>query len=282
MSRGRARPAAGAAVVAMAVLVATLASALLAPRTAHAQRADTLSISGSTTMLAVVADLAYYYRREAADPPRIALRGGGSQTGADDALRGIVDAGMVSRDKQADDGAALVFTPIAYSGICLVTNEANRVPALSRAQVQELVSGTLTDWGPVPGATVGGPIAAAGLSLGTGGRTTFLSTFVDGLTEVRYVPRSFATASAMRAYLLATRAAWGYIDFAFAGGLHAVPYEGVPCSRATIASGAYPGRRPLHLATRGRPRGAVARFLRWIRTSPTARRVIATRYVPAR
>jgi hypothetical protein len=32
--------------------------------------------------------------------------------------------------------------------------------------------------------------------------------------------------------------------------------------------------------TRGRPRGALARFLRWTRTSRVARRVIASRYLP--
>jgi phosphate transport system substrate-binding protein len=57
-------------------------------------------------------------------------------------------------------------------------------------------------------------------------------------------------------------------------------YNGVPCTRATVRSGAYPAGRPLGVATRGRPRGALGRFLRWARTSPIARRVIATRYVP--
>lgn len=266
----------------VAALAAALVSVAAVP--AHAQagaRTPTLTMSGSSTMLPLVADLTYYFRREVQRPPRIVLRGGGSQTGADDALRGIVTAGMVSRDKQDDDGAGLVFTPIAYSGICIVTNVANPLAGLSRAQLQGLVSAQLTDWGQVPGAVRPGPITAAALALGTGGRTTFLSVFVDGTTDVAYQPRTFGTAAAMRAHLLATPTAWGYIDFAFAGGLHAVPIDGVPCTRATIASGAYPARRPLHLATRGRPRGAVSRFLTWIRTSPTARRVIATRYVPA-
>ena len=87
-------------------------------------------------------------------------------------------------------------------------------------------------------------------------------------------PRRCATSSA------ATPAALGYVDLAYAGELHAVPYEGIACTTTTIRSGAYPARRPLGFVTRGRPRGATARFLRWIRRSRTARRVIATRYVP--
>ena len=57
-------------------------------------------------------------------------------------------------------------------------------------------------------------------------------------------------------------------------------YEGIGCMRATIRAGTYPARRPLGVVTRGRPRGALARFLHWVKTSRKARRVIATRYVP--
>ena len=78
----------------------------------------------------------------------------------------------------------------------------------------------------------------------------------------------------------ATPSAWGYVDVAFIDGLHALRYDGVACERATIRSGAYPGPRPLGIVTRGRPRGAVARFLRWIAGSRKAQQVIASRYLP--
>ena len=84
----------------------------------------------------------------------------------------------------------------------------------------------------------------------------------------------------MRDFVRATPAALGYVDLAYARELHSAPYEGIACTQATIRSGAYPARRPLGFVTRGRPRGETARFLRWIARSRTARRVIATRYVP--
>jgi ABC-type phosphate transport system substrate-binding protein len=104
--------------------------------------------------------------------------------------------------------------------------------------------------------------------------------FVDLDTAVTYQPRTLAYAAQMRDYVRSTPAAFGYVDLAYAGELHAIPYEGVPCTRATVRSGVYPARRPLGFVTRGRPRGEVRRFLRWIRHSRTAHRVIATRYVP--
>jgi len=77
-----------------------------------------------------------------------------------------------------------------------------------------------------------------------------------------------------------TPAAFAYLDFAQARSVHAIPYQGVPCTRTAIRDGSYPATRPIGIVTVGRPKGALRRFLRWARTSRTARRVIATRYVP--
>jgi phosphate transport system substrate-binding protein len=258
---------------ALALLLATAA-------TARAQPPPSLELSGSPTTAHVVADLAYFYRHAVRRAPRISIVGGGTEIGISDAARGIVDAGMASRGLTAADPPGLVYTPIAFSGVCLATHRSNRVPSLSRAQIQELVAGRLTSWAAVPGAMRSDAIVPAANDESGGARVVFLSTFVDLTTPILYRPHEYATASQMRNFIRVTPAALGYVDMAFTEGLHAVPYEGVPCTRATVRSGAYPARRPLGLVTRGRPRGAAARFLRWIARSRTARRVIATRYVP--
>ena len=238
-------------------------------------------MSGSTTTRPLVADLAWFYRQEVRRPPRFTIVGGGSEAGVADAARGIVDLGMASRPPLPTDPAGLVFTPFAASGVCLVTHSSNPLPELTRATVQELVSGRAASWGDVAGSPRGDAIVPVALDLGTGARSVFINTFVDAATELAYVPRTFSTAVRVRDFVRATPAAWGYVDLAFTGGLHVVPYEGVGCTRATVADGRYPGRRELAFVTAGRPRGATARFVRWVRTSRTARRVIATRYVPA-
>jgi phosphate transport system substrate-binding protein len=70
------------------------------------------------------------------------------------------------------------------------------------------------------------------------------------------------------------------MDLAFTRPVHPIPYESVPCTRATFRDGSYPATRPIGVVTVGRPAGALRRFLRWAQTSRIARRVIATRYVP--
>ena len=182
---------------------------------------------------------------------------------------------MSGRALEAGDPPGLVFTPLALSAVCLVTNVANPVATLSRAQIQDLVAGRLAAWPQVAGSPLLGPIAPVGFDLTSGARAVFLSAFVDLETPLAYAPTTFTATAQVRAFLLVTPAAWGYLDLAFTPGLHTVAYEGIPCS----ATGSYPARRELGLVTRGKPRGAVARFLRWIARDATAKRVIRTRYV---
>jgi phosphate transport system substrate-binding protein len=265
----------------MRALATALALLLATAATAEAQPPPTLELSGGSTTANVVADLAYFYRHAVRRPPRISIVGGGTEIGISDAARGIVDAGLVSRGPTPADPPGLVYTPIALSGVCLVTHRSNTVPSLTRAQIQDLVAGRLVSWTAVPGSGRSDAIVHAADDQNGGANVVFEQTFVDLTTPILYRPREFETATQMRNFVRVTPGALGYVDMAFTRGLHAVRYEGVPCTRATIRSGAYPATRTLGIVTRGRPRGEMARFLRWIARSQTARRVIATRYVPA-
>lgn len=171
-----------------------------------------------------------------------------------------------------------MFTPIARSGLCLVTNRANRVPGITRAQIQDIVAGRVTAWSQIPGSPRRDAIVPVGREVTTASAQVFLSEFVDLTTPSVYRPVTLPTDAAVRDYIAQTPAAFGYVDLALTGPLHVLAYNGARCTRATIRAGTYPAARPLGVVTRGRPRGALARFLRWVGTSRTARRVIATRY----
>jgi phosphate transport system substrate-binding protein len=263
----------------MRSLALAVAATLVLSGSASAQ-APTITISGAFTATALTADLAYFYRRAVPSPPRFDLVGGRTVTGIADVARGISDIGLATRPLGPGDPDGLVFTPYARTGICLVTNRVNPVPGLTRAQVQDLVAARVTSWPQVAGSPRGDPIAAGALTAGGGSRTAFETTLLDPETPQLYAPRTFITAAQMRDFVKVTPNAWGYVDLAFAAELHVVPFEGIPCTRATVASGAYPARTELGFVTRGQPKGRVARFIRWVRGSRNARRVIATRYVP--
>jgi ABC-type phosphate transport system substrate-binding protein len=261
-----------------ALLLAVAVALLAAPATATAQ--GPIRMSGAVNATALTADLAFFYRREVSRPPRFELVGGRSATGIADVFRGISHIGLTARALLPTDPPGLVFTPIARTGICLVTNLANPVPGFTRAQIQDLIAARITTWGQVPGSPLTGPIAAGVTSVGAGSRTAFEAAMVDPGTQQLNAPRTFTSAPQMRDFIKVTPNAWGYVDLAFAGDLHVVAFDGIQCTRATVASGAYPALTELGYVTRGAPKGRVARFIRWVRTSRKARRVIATRYVP--
>jgi phosphate transport system substrate-binding protein len=260
-----------------AALLAVLATLALA---APARGESTITMSGSVVTQALVSDLAYFYRHDVRDPPRFSITGGVTATGIADVRNGIADGGMVTRALGPGDPPGLVMTRIARSGLCLVTNRANPVPGVTRAQIQDIVAGRVTTWGQIAGSRRTDPIVPVGRDPTTGSAQVFQTIFVDPATPTVYRPVTLPTDLALRDYIEQTPAAFGYVDLALTGPLHALAVDGVGCTRATIASGAYPGARPLGIVTRGRPRGAMARFLRWTRTSRVARRVIATRYLP--
>jgi phosphate transport system substrate-binding protein len=281
-SRGRAARAGGVASVCRAwrgcAALALVAIAL--PAQAQARARGEVTMSGSTSTRPVLADLAYFYRRATPEAPRFTLAGGGTTIGITDAARGIVDAGMVSRNLGPGDPPGLVLTPLALSGVCLVTNAANPVSGLTRAQVQDLVAGRVTSWTQIPGSTRMDAIVSVALDLTAGARQVFESVFVDVTTRITYAPRTFATAAQVRDFVEQTPAALGYVDLAYTTTLHTLTYDGVACTRKNLLNATYPAQRPLGVVTKGKPRGAVARFLRWVATSRKARQVIATRYVP--
>jgi phosphate transport system substrate-binding protein len=260
--------------------VVLLAALLLAAAAAPA-RAATITMSGSSVAEALVADLAYFYRHQEPHTPRFSLTGGGTGTGLADAARGVVDAGLVSRNLIAGDPHGLVLTPLALSGVCLITNRANPVPDIAFGTIQDIVAGRVTSWAQVPGSPRTDAIVPGTLDT-AGARDVFNSVFVSIATPQLYAPRTFATAAQLRDFVEQTPAAFGYADLALTAPVHRLTYQGVACSRRTIRLGTYPAQRPLGVVTRGRPRGALARFLRWTATSRTARRVVTARYVSVR
>jgi phosphate transport system substrate-binding protein len=259
-----------------AILAVPVALLLAAP----ARGETTITMSGSVVTQALVADLAYFYRHDVPDPPRFVLSGGVTPTGIADVERGISNGGLVARALGPGDPPGLALTRIARSGLCLVTNRENPVPGITRSQVQDIVAGRVTRWSQVPGSRRTDPIVPVGLDPTTGSGQVFLSVFVDDATPLLYRPVTLPSDTAIRDYIEQTPAAFGYVDLALGAPLHELAFDGVGCTRRTVASGAYPGARPLGVVTRGRPRGALGRFLRWTRTSRVARRVIATRYLP--
>ena len=156
-----------------------------------------------------------------------------------------------------EDPRGLVFTPFASGGVCLVTNRANPLAALTRAR-----SRTWCRAAPPTGASSAArpaPSCRPRWRSATGARSVFLATFVDDDTPLAYAPRTFSTAAQIRDFVRATPAAWGYVDLAFTRGAARGPLRGRPVRarerrRRRVSRPARPRvRHPRRAARRGRP-----------------------------
>ena len=196
-------------------------------------------MSGASPVQALVADLAFFYRRETPRAPRFSIVGGGTGTGIADAARGIVDAGMSGRALAAGDPPGLVFTPLALSAVCLVTNVANPVaeplPRADPGPRRGAARGVAAGGRLAVGSTRSSPVA---FDLTSGARAVFVSAFVDLETPLAYAPHTFSATAQVRAFVLVTPAAWGYLDLAFTRGLHAVAVRGHAVLGERVVSGA--------------------------------------------
>ena len=70
------------------------------------------------------------------------------------------------------------------------------------------------------------------------------------------------------------------VSLAFTSGLVKAAYKGVPCTLRNAKSGQYGGVRSFYFVTRGAPKGAVKKWIRWIRNNRAALRIAAKEWVP--
>ena len=73
----------------------------------------------------------------------------------------------------------------------------------------------------------------------------------------------------------------GYASFAFTGGLHSIPYQGVPCTLRNAKSGQYAGSRNFFLVSRGAASGLAKDFIKFAR-SPKGQTIVGSDWVPLR
>jgi phosphate transport system substrate-binding protein len=282
MTRRRLYPAA-----CLCLLLAVLTSVSVAgAQTPRAQASKTtITMSGSTSVAPLASKLAKAYLRSSRRVRRrvrFRLLQGGSDIGISDVAHGRVTIGNSSRDPQPSDPGGLVFNKIARDGVCIVTNRANRIGNVSQRTIQSTFSGRVRNWSRVPGARVSGPIDLVVRTAASGTQDAFQNIFMGPRLRVTPSATPKSTNGLLTQFVKSNREAMGYASLNFTRGTHAIPYRGVRCNLRNAKSGSYLGTRNFWMVTRGRARGAAKAFIRWIRRSRKARRIISRNWVPIR
>ena len=104
----------------------------------------TLSISGSTSVGPLAEKLAAKYEEKS--DIKIEINQIGSSAGITNAINGVSEIGMSSRDLKEEETASLTEDIIAYDGIVIVTHPTNKVKNLTMEQVKQIFTGEVTNW----------------------------------------------------------------------------------------------------------------------------------------
>ena len=110
----------------------------------------TVSISGSTSVGPLAEKLAAKYAEE--DNTNIEINQIGSSAGITNAISGVSEIGMSSRDLKEEEVAnGLNEVVIAYDGIVVVTHPSNKVTDLKMEHIKQIFTGEVTNWNELGG-----------------------------------------------------------------------------------------------------------------------------------
>lgn len=260
--------------------LATVAALALAAPAALAK--TTITMSGSTSVAPLVRALATKYVGLHRGKVAFKLQQGGSDIGINDVAHGRVTIGNASRRAEPSDPHGLVFNRIAYDAVCLITNGANPLSGLSKAQVQAIFTGRTRSWSEVPGARARGAIDLFTRTATSGTADAFRAIFLDNVMSVAASAPAKPSNGLVQQAVRTDQNAIGFVSLDFVAGVKTVPYQGVACTLRNAKSGQYQGVRPFSLVTRGAPRGAAKAFIHWVQTSAAARAIINTHWIPLR
>jgi phosphate transport system substrate-binding protein len=245
-------------------LIVSLALAASVALSAGPAFADTsISIAGSTALLPLVLDASHAYQEQHKDV-KISVSGGGSGTGLSQVAGKAIDIG--DSDIVAATHPELVDNKVAVIGFAVIVNPGVNVKNLTKKQVQDIFSGTVTNWKEVGGADQ--KIVVINRPRSSGTRAVFTKTVMDG----KPVSESGLVEDATGTVVSVVKTTPGAISYAaFSGtrgkGVNELSIDGVAPTDDNIVTGKYPVWSYEHMFTNGPATGEVKDFIEFVTKS---------------
>ncbi|MGB0774644.1 MAG: phosphate ABC transporter substrate-binding protein [Akkermansiaceae bacterium] len=193
-------------------------------------------------------------------------------------LEGTAEIGMSSRsvkdteiNKFSAKGKKLVTHVAGVDMIAVIVNKANGVKKLTKAQVEGIFTGAITDWSEVGGKP--GKILVYTRNTTSGTYKTFQKLAMSKKDYGKNTQKMAGNEQIAQA-VADNAAGIGYVGLAYASkpGISAASVDGVLPAPANQKS--YPLSRNLYYYTVGEPTGEAAKFIKWATTNKTAAKVI--------
>lgn len=232
---------------------------------------ETLSISGSTTVLPIASAAAEAFMDTHPDVD-VQVSGGGSGAGIKAIGEGVVSLAMASRGLKDEETAAypeLQTIAVAKDGIAVIVNPENPVSTLTLSELKDIYTGTFTGWSDVGGDT--GKIEIVGRDSASGTREFFFEKVLEKEDFTKFMLEKNSN-GAVQQYVSQTPAAIGYVGMGFEDGVKVIELKGTDGktqkpSIESVKSGAYPLSRELYFVTAGEPEGLAKEFIDFVMSS---------------
>lgn len=257
-----------------ALVAAMLAVAMVAGMASSAAANTTLKIGGSTTVTPVAVKLMKAYKKMFRNV-EVTITETDSGEGRAGALSGKYDIGMSSSaPKQNELDAGLVPFVIGKDALTFIVHPKNKVKSLTRAQIQQIYWGEITNWKQVGGADAKINVYVREPGSGTG---DYVKSALGGtFTSTAKVVNSNGL---MKAAIAKDINGIGYVGMAYAGAkVRGLRVNGVAPTRGNARNGSYPFVRNLYFCTNGQPTGIVKSFIDYT-LSPKGQALVNTVYI---
>ncbi len=222
-----------------------------------------ITIAGSTSVQPVSEVLAEAFMDK--NPGvKVAVQGGGSSVGIEQAAKGTVDIGSSSRElKPEEKKLGLQEIMFARDGIAVIVHPSNKVESLTLEQIRDIFAGRITNWKDVGGED--GKIVVINREAGSGTRGAFEEIVMEGEELVKSIEQT--STGAVRAAVASDPNAIGYVSLTgLSSDVKPLKVNGVSPTHQNIKDGKYPIARPFLYLVKGEPSGPVKAYLDFVKS----------------
>lgn len=258
--------------VCVTLLMIVLAACSNEEDTADTQTGGSLvTISGSTSVGPLAEKLAMKYQEQ--NDVKIEVNQIGSSAGITNAINGVSQIGMSSRDlKQEEKDSDLQELIIAYDGIVVVTHPSNPVKDLTMEQVKQIFTGEITNWKEVGGKDM--EIVVVSREDGSGSRDAFQE--IVGYESGQLIKNAIVASGNgnIKTTVAMNKHAIGFISFEYIDeSISPMAINGVAAKAENVLAGTYELSRPFLFVHKEDVPEAAKQFMEFILT-PEGQKIV--------
>jgi phosphate transport system substrate-binding protein len=261
-------------------ILAALSLTLLVACGAQDSNGESITAVGSSALQPLVEAAAEQYQSDHLGV-FINVQGGGSGTGLSQIQQGAVEIGnsdLFAEEKAGIKAKALTDHRVAVVGITPIVNKSVGVKDLTVTQLRQLFTGEITNWKQVGGKNL--PVVVVNRAQGSGTRATFEKWVMNGRQPLAAQEQD--STGMVRSIVASTPGAVSYVAFSYVDQtVETLSLDGIAPTEKNVTTNAWPIWSYEHMYTKGKPTGLTMKFLTYMQSSRTQKRLVAKMgYIP--